>query len=104
MLEAWWFGLLGGAMIGAASALLLLTHGRIAGISSIVGALFAPDAAWRRAFIAGLLVVGVTVAWLAPAAVGPVGHHPALVVVSGLLVGIGTRMGSGCTSGHGVKT
>ena len=98
--------LAGGLMIGAAAALLLLLNGRIAGISGILGGLLPPqagDAPWRVAFVAGLL--------LAPVAYVALGHAtPAvsleastpLLVVSGLLVGFGARLGSGCTSGHGV--
>lgn len=105
MSQTWLFALLGGTMIGAASALLLMTHGRIAGISGVVGSLLPPapsDRDWRIAFVAGLLGSGVVAAWLAPSAIGHAARSPALVAVAGLLVGIGTRLGSGCTSGHGV--
>lgn len=105
MPDVWWFGLLGGAMIGAASALLLLTHGRIAGISSVVGSLLPPmasDRTWRLAFLGGLLVSGVVAAIAAPSAVGASVRPLGLVIIAGLLVGVGTRIGSGCTSGHGV--
>jgi uncharacterized protein len=107
MIATWSLALLGGAMIGAASALLLLTHGRIAGISGIVGSLLPPlprpgDRGWRLAFVAGLLVTGVLAAWLAPQALGASPRAPWLVALAGLLVGYGTRWGSGCTSGHGV--
>lgn len=90
-------------MIGGAAALLLLTHGRIAGISGIVGGLLSPstrDRDWRYAFVAGLLAVGVLAGVVAPAATD--GASPALAIVGGLLVGYGARRGSGCTSGHGV--
>lgn len=90
-------------MIGGAAALLLLTHGRIAGISGIVGGLTSPatrDRAWRYAFIFGMLSVGVAAGVVAPAATD--GASPALAIVGGLLVGYGARRGSGCTSGHGV--
>ncbi len=90
-------------MIGAAAALLLLTHGRIAGISGIVGGLLSPstrDRAWRYAFIVGMLSVGVVAGVVAPAATD--GASPALAIVGGLLVGYGAQRGSGCTSGHGV--
>ncbi len=105
MSETWLFALLGGTMIGAASALLLLTHGRIAGISGVVGGLLpatSRDRGWRVSFLVGLLGSGVVAAWLAPAAIGHAVRSPALVAVAGLLVGIGTRLGNGCTSGHGV--
>lgn len=90
-------------MIGGAAALLLLTHGRVAGISGIVGSLFSPatpDRAWRYAFLVGLLIAGASASKLAPAASG--GASPTLAIVGGLLVGYGARRGSGCTSGHGV--
>ena len=105
MSDVWWFALLGGAMIGAASALLLLTHGRIAGISGVVGSLLPPaasDRSWRLAFVGGLLLSGVVAAIEAPSAVGASVRPLGLVIIAGLLVGVGTRIGSGCTSGHGV--
>jgi uncharacterized protein len=98
--------LLGGCLIGIASALLMALTGRIAGISGILGgalSMAAGDKAWRLAFLAGL--VG------APMVMGLIGRplpEPQmptswfLVVASGLLVGFGTRLGGGCTSGHGV--
>ena len=96
--------LLGGIMIGVASIGLLTTMGRIAGISGIAwGALADPDRDWRVLFVIGLIAGGS----LAHTAFGvPVPAVPDgpiwLIVAAGLLVGIGTRMGSGCTSGHGV--
>jgi uncharacterized membrane protein YedE/YeeE len=100
-----WLSLAGGLLVGLAAALLMLFDGRIAGISGIVGGLLRPargDVDWRLAFVAGL--VAAPLAWRAVAAV-PVLHVgaglPALVG-AGLLVGYGTRLGSGCTSGHGV--
>jgi uncharacterized membrane protein YedE/YeeE len=104
-MHSWFLALLGGAMIGGAGALLLLTHGRIAGISGIVGSLLppaAPDRRWRLAFVGGLLAAGVVGAIVAPAAIGASVRALPVVVVAGLLVGFGTRLGSGCTSGHGV--
>jgi uncharacterized protein len=100
-----WSALAGGAIIGAAAALFALLNGRVAGISGIVGGLVRPtlpDAAWRAAFVAGLIV--------APMAYGVFRRVPGLVidagyptlVAAGILVGIGTRYGAGCTSGHGV--
>ena len=100
-----WSSLLGGVLIGAAAASLLLLNGRIAGISGIVGGLLRPergDVAWRAAFVAGLV--------FAPAAYGFIARLPATAIeasypallLAGLLVGAGTRFGSGCTSGHGV--
>lgn len=100
-----WSALAGGILIGLAAVAMMLLQGRIAGISGIVGGLLAPragEAAWRAAFVIGLLGGAV----LAGAVVGiPVLHdRPGLVVIAaaGLLVGYGTRLGSGCTSGHGV--
>lgn len=95
----------GGVLIGLAAAGLLLFNGRIAGISGIVGGLLRPqqgETAWRVAFVAGLLLAPL--AWRATVGL-PVSQLDAgavQLVVAGLLVGIGTRLGSGCTSGHGV--
>ena len=100
-----WASLAGGLLIGVAVTLLLLFNGRIAGISGIVGGLLRPwrgDVAWRAAFVAGL--VAAPLAWRLVAGL-PRLHVAAdmpTLVVAGLLVGIGTRYGSGCTSGHGV--
>jgi uncharacterized protein len=104
---SWMYALAGGALIGAGSGLLLLSHGRIAGISGVLGALLppapkAPDRRWRIAFLAGLLLTGAFAAWLAPTSVGASIRSPVMVIIAGLLVGYGTRWGSGCTSGHGV--
>lgn len=95
--------LLGGAMIGLAASLLLLFNGRVLGITGIVAGLPGRDAAWRALFVAGMILGGVAVAHLVPGSMD-VGVHlrPALVVAGGLLVGFGTRLGNGCTSGHGV--
>jgi uncharacterized membrane protein YedE/YeeE len=97
---------LGGALIGAASALLLLVNGRIAGISNIVGGLVdgraRGDRAWRGAFFVGLLVGGLALGWVLPSAFAASPVAWPAVVAAGLLVGFGTRMGSGCTSGHGI--
>jgi len=100
-----WASLAGGILIGLATALLLLANGRVAGISGILGGLLRPsrgDIAWRVAFILGLFVAPLV--WLTMRAMPPaqIDHSPALLAVGGLLVGIGTRFGSGCTSGHGV--
>lgn len=97
--------LAGGILIGLATALLLLANGRIAGISGILGGLLRPargDIAWRLAFLLGLFTAPL--AWLTVGAMPPaqIDHAPALLTFGGLLVGIGTRFGSGCTSGHGV--
>lgn len=105
MPESWLYALLGGALIGAASALLLVTHGRIAGISGILGAGLVrstPDRDWRLAFLGGLLAAGLIAGVVAPSAIGASVRSLGVVVIAGLLVGFGTRLGSGCTSGHGV--
>jgi len=105
MASTWLLALLGGALIGSGSALLLLTHGQIAGISGIAGGLIqraVPDRAWRLAFVGGLVAAGVVASIVAPAAIGASVRPLAAVVVAGLLVGFGTRLGNGCTSGHGV--
>lgn len=105
MNPTWWTALAGGALIGAAASLLFLTHGRVAGLSGIIGSLLPPvakDRDWRIAFVIGLAGAGVVAAAVAPSAVGQSVRSPALVIVAGLLVGFGTRWGSGCTSGHGV--
>ena len=97
--------LTGGLLIGLAAASFLLLNGRIAGISGILGGLLVParrDILWRGAFLAGL--VGTPSLWLLFSELPPIqidAGYPALIV-AGLLVGIGTRYGSGCTSGHGV--
>jgi uncharacterized membrane protein YedE/YeeE len=98
--------LLGGALIGLAASLLLLADGRIAGISGIVGGLLAPtggDTAWRALFVAGLLLGGFGLRLVDPALVRmDLDRSTLALVAAGLLVGFGTRLGNGCTSGHGV--
>lgn len=100
-----WSALAGGVLVGLAAASFLLLNGRIAGISGILGGLLAPsagDISWRIAFLAGLL--GAPTLWMLVAKLPPIeieAGYPALII-AGLLVGIGTRYGSGCTSGHGV--
>jgi uncharacterized protein len=98
--------LVGGAMIGTAATLLLLLTGRIAGISGILGGLLRPaeaDRSWRLAFVAGLFGMGAVLAAIWPAAFAIEISRPIwLVVIAGLLVGFGSRLGNGCTSGHGV--
>ena len=99
-------GFFGGVLIGVAALLLLLANGRIAGVSGIVAGLLEPtfsDAAWRLMFIVGLWIgaIALILAKGAPFEVAIQGSMP-LMVVAGFLVGFGTRMGGGCTSGHGV--
>ena len=98
--------LTGGVLIGLSSSLLLLYNGRIAGISGIVAGLLqgpTEEKLWRVAFVSGLLVGGLALRLLEPATFtfGIVRSTPALIL-AGLLVGFGTQLGSGCTSGHGV--
>lgn len=98
--------LLGGTLIGAAAAALLLLHGRLAGVSGIVAGALPPragDGEWRLLFLAGLVAGGVIAGAIAPTAFAVAApRSPLLLVVAGLLVGVGTRLGNGCTSGHGV--
>jgi uncharacterized membrane protein YedE/YeeE len=93
-------------LIGLGACALLLFDGRIAGISGIVGSMTratAGDRAWRVLFLAGLVAGGALTALFVPGAIDPVTDRPLVAVaVAGLLVGIGTRLGMGCTSGHGV--
>ena len=105
MTSTWLPALAGGAMIGAACALLLLTHGRIAGISGIAGSILqrgTPDRGWRLAFLGGLVAAGLVAGGVAPDAIGASVQPLPILIVAGALVGYGTRLGSGCTSGHGV--
>ena len=100
-----WASLAGGALLGIAAAMLIFFNGRIAGISGIVGGLVKPrlhDVSWRIAFIAGLIIAPLL--WQIFSALPPIqiGASNTLLVVSGLLVGVGTRFGAGCTSGHGI--
>jgi len=96
----------GGALIGAASVWLLAMNGRIAGISGIFNGLLRPgagDIAWRMMFVGGLVAAGLLYLALGNPAVSTAsGPGIGWLVLAGLLVGYGTRMGSGCTSGHGV--
>ncbi|HZF84513.1 MAG TPA: YeeE/YedE family protein [Burkholderiaceae bacterium] len=100
-----WRSLAGGALIGLAAAILVVANGRIAGISGILGGLLRParnDWGWRLAFVAGLLAAPTVYALVAPLPVPRIEAGTAVLVIAGLLVGFGTRLGSGCTSGHGV--
>ena len=100
-----WSALAGGLLIGLASALFLILNGRIAGISGILGGLLHPvkgDVAWRVAFLLGLILAPVVYASVATAPVVEIDAGMAALLAAGLLVGVGTRYGSGCTSGHGV--
>lgn len=98
--------LLGGAMIGLSASALLAFNGRVAGISGIVGGLLraaAGDRAWRAAFVAGLLAGGAALRCIDATTLALPGlPAPRVVLLAGLLVGFGTQLGNGCTSGHGV--
>lgn len=100
-----WTSLAGGLLIGLASVILLMFNGRIAGISGIVGGLFNPkrnDISWRIAFVAGLVLSPLVFALVSPLPKIQVDANYPVLIVAGLMVGLGTRYGSGCTSGHGV--
>ena len=107
MLEQdWIMGAIGGLMIGAAAALYLLANGRIMGASGIIGGLVDGSGrdSWleRVAFIAGLVLVPILLLPLFPGASTNITGNVWVIVAAGLLVGIGTRIANGCTSGHGV--
>ena len=100
-----WSSLAGGLLIGLATAMFLLLNGRIAGISGIVGGLLRPaagDTAWRVAFILGLVGAPLLFQVFSPLPAVQIDADTATLIAAGLLVGVGTRVGSGCTSGHGV--
>ncbi|MCY7371208.1 MAG: YeeE/YedE family protein [Polaromonas sp.] len=100
-----WTALAGGLLIGLAAALFLLLNGRVAGISGILGGLLRPasgDVGWRLAFLAGLVGAPLLFQLFSPLPPVVVEADTATLIVAGLLVGLGTRYGSGCTSGHGV--
>lgn len=102
-----WGSLGGGLLLGATSALFILINGRILGISGILGGLLAPrsgDVAWRLAFLLGMAAAPLVAASLFPEAIAVPRIDAGYLTIAGagLLVGFGTRFGSGCTSGHGV--
>ena len=104
-----WTSLAGGFLIGLSAALLIALLGRVAGISGITGALLQMPTwsavkqwGWRLAFIAGMVAAPLVWQLFAPLPAMEMPSNPVVVIVAGLLVGFGTRMGSGCTSGHGV--
>lgn len=105
-MTTWMIALAGGVLIGLSATLLLWLNGRVAGVSGILnGVLFpnAGDVSWRAMFLLGLIVAAGLYMALVPGAPLPRTNYPrAALVVAGLLVGFGTRMGNGCTSGHGV--
>ena len=103
-----WASLAGGVLLGLASALFILLNGRILGISGILGGLIPPkrnDTLWRLAFLAGIVAAPWVFTTVVPSSLVTAPRIEAnvtLLVIAGLLVGLGTRYGSGCTSGHGV--
>lgn len=100
-----WSSLAGGALIGIAAAMLALLNGRIAGISGVLGGLLKPvrgDIGWRVAFIVGLLSAPLLNLLVGKVMRPQIDASYAALLLAGLLVGVGTRYGSGCTSGHGV--
>jgi uncharacterized membrane protein YedE/YeeE len=102
-----WASLSGGILLGVASAFFILVNGRVLGISGILGGLLPPkaDAGWRISFLLGMLAAPLVYGLLAPEGfvqAPRIDAGFAAVVAAGLLVGLGTRYGSGCTSGHGV--
>lgn len=100
-----WASLTGGVLIGIAVSALILLNGRIAGISGIIGGVFNAshdDMAWRVAFISGLLVSPLVFSMFAALPEVTVDASVPVLIVAGLLVGLGTRYGAGCTSGHGI--
>jgi uncharacterized membrane protein YedE/YeeE len=104
--SGWSAALAGGVLIGLAATLLLWLNGRIAGVSGVLGGVLFPqraDVAWRIAFLVGLVGAAGLYFALVPGAYTPREGFPrGVLVVAGLLVGFGTRLGNGCTSGHGV--
>lgn len=102
-----WTALAGGVLLGIASAAFILLNGRVLGISGILGGLLTPrrgDTGWRLLFLLGLLLAPITLSAFAPGLINTpqIDANPIAVVAAGVLVGLGTRYGSGCTSGHGV--
>jgi uncharacterized membrane protein YedE/YeeE len=100
-----WASLAGGLLIGLATSIFVLLNGRIAGISGILGGLLRPaksDVLWRVAFLSGLVAAPLVYGLFAALPTTQVEANNTLLIVAGLLVGLGTRYGSGCTSGHGI--
>lgn len=104
--QDWINALIGGSFIGLAVSLMLLWNGRVTGISGIIGGALSPikgDTLWRVLFIAGLFLGGLAIGhWKIDAFKNSISSDIGTTVIAGLLVGFGTILGSGCTSGHGV--
>ena len=97
--------LLGGVLVGLATFMVLFFQARVAGVSGILGSLFAPergDIGWRLSFLVGMVATGALLSALHPEWFSQSQSSPGVLVVAGLLVGLGTRLANGCTSGHGV--
>ncbi len=101
-----WESLFGGILLGVSATMLLLVNGKVAGISGILNGIMSPkkgDYSWRLLFAVGMVAGGFISVLLLGVAVPSTAHIPVgLVLAAGLLVGIGTRLGNGCTSGHGI--
>ena len=100
-----WSSLFGGMLIGLAAALFVLLNGRVAGISGVLGGLLTPvrgDVLWRVAFVGGIVLAPMVYALFQALPLVQIDADYAALVVAGLLGGVGTRYGAGCTSGHGV--
>ena len=100
-----WESLFGGMLLGVSASLLMLFSGKVAGISGIIGGLLSPkkhQTSWRVAFIIGMIFSAYVVSPLGFELPDVSNNNIFLVSVAGLLVGIGTRLGNGCTSGHGI--
>ena len=102
-----WTALAGGILLGIASAAFILLNGRVLGVSGILGGLLLParsDTSWRVFFLLGMVLAPATLTLLAPGLISAprIEAGTVAIIAAGLLVGLGTRYGSGCTSGHGV--
>ncbi|EIO4083536.1 YeeE/YedE family protein [Vibrio parahaemolyticus] len=101
-----WESLFGGILLGISATILLLVNGKIAGISGIMNGIMSPkkgDYSWRLLFVVGMIAGGlISVLMLGVAVPSTANLSLGMVIAAGLLVGIGTRLGNGCTSGHGI--
>lgn len=100
-----WSSLFGGMLIGLAAAMFVLLNGRVAGISGVLGGLLTPvrgDVLWRVAFVGGIMITPLAYSVFQALPAVQIDADYAALIVAGLLVGVGTRYGAGCTSGHGV--
>ena len=100
-----WSALAGGCLIGLSAALLWLLNGRLAGISGILDGVRSPEReerTWRALFLLGLVATGLVASLFLPGSIGAAPRPPLLLAAAGLLVGVGTKLANGCTSGHGV--